>query len=100
MLDRIIKSGGSRRTGVRRTSTRRSGLRAPMRAGRGDGLRAGIRAGARKPRSTTRKPRATSSRRPANPWIAHVKKFARDHGLTYAEALRSPGLKRGYKKKA
>lgn len=31
-------------------------------------------------------------------WIAHVKKFAKENGLKYNEALRDPNLKVGYVK--
>lgn len=31
-----------------------------------------------------------------NPWIAHVKQYAADHGLTYSEALHSPDVRVGY----
>jgi len=34
-----------------------------------------------------------------NSWIMHVKKYAKMKGLTYQEALQSPGVKKGYKKK-
>jgi len=33
-----------------------------------------------------------------SPWIAHVKKFAKENGLKYNEALRSADLKVGYVK--
>lgn len=32
-----------------------------------------------------------------NPWIAHVKKFAAQHGISYREALRSPACKSSYR---
>lgn len=31
-----------------------------------------------------------------NPWIAHVKKFAAQHGISYREALRNPACKASY----
>jgi hypothetical protein len=34
-----------------------------------------------------------------NPWIEHVKSFAKKHKLTYPQALRHPSVKNGYKKK-
>lgn len=39
-----------------------------------------------------------SGNKKASPWIAHVKKYASDHGLNYREALMSPGCKSSYKK--
>jgi hypothetical protein len=42
--------------------------------------------------STDMKQKTTS------PWIAHVKKFAKENNLKYNEALRSPDLKIGYVK--
>jgi hypothetical protein len=33
-----------------------------------------------------------------NPWIAHVYKYAEDHGLKYSQALKDRNVKRGYKK--
>jgi hypothetical protein len=32
-----------------------------------------------------------------NPWIKFVKKFAKEHGMTYAEALKNPATKKAYK---
>lgn len=34
-----------------------------------------------------------------NPWIEHVRAFAKKKGLTYFQALRDPDVKKGYKKK-
>lgn len=31
-----------------------------------------------------------------NPWIAHVKKYAKEHGVTYLQALRDKGCKNAY----
>jgi len=64
----------------------------------GDGLRAyGIRAGKRK---TTKRASGlyAGKKKTTNPWIKHVKAYAKSHGLTYNEALKAPGVKRGYKK--
>lgn len=33
-----------------------------------------------------------------NPWIAHVKAYAKKHGMKYNEALRHPACKASYKK--
>jgi hypothetical protein len=33
-----------------------------------------------------------------SPWITHVKKFAKENGLKYNEALKDPNLKVGYVK--
>ena len=35
-----------------------------------------------------------------NPWIEHVKAFARKMGLTYGAALSHPDIKKGYVPKA
>jgi len=35
-----------------------------------------------------------------NPWIEHVKAFAKKHNLTYGAALSHPDIKKGYVKKA
>lgn len=32
-----------------------------------------------------------------NPWIAHVQQYAKDHNMTYFQALRDPKVKEGYK---
>lgn len=34
----------------------------------------------------------------ANSWIMHVKQYAKKHGMSYSEALKSPGCKSSYKK--
>lgn len=34
-----------------------------------------------------------------NPWIEHVRAFAKKHGLSYSAALADPRVKVGYKKK-
>jgi hypothetical protein len=34
-----------------------------------------------------------------NPWIVHVKAFAKAHGMNYAQAIKSPACKASYKKK-
>lgn len=34
-----------------------------------------------------------------NPWIEHVRSFAKKHNLTYFQALRDPKVKEGYKMK-
>jgi hypothetical protein len=39
-----------------------------------------------------------SGKKSANPWIEHVKAFARKHGINYAEALKHSDLKKGYRK--
>lgn len=36
--------------------------------------------------------------RKANPWVAHVKRFAKDHKLNYSQALKDPRCKASYKK--
>jgi hypothetical protein len=85
-LERIIASGGARK---KKRKTRKSG----MGEYDGDGLRAyGLRAGMRAGKKKAAKKKTT------NPWIKHVKAYAKSHGLTYNEALKSPGVKRGYKK--
>ena len=33
----------------------------------------------------------------SNPWIQHVKSFAKQHGITYWKALKSPQCKSSYK---
>uniref|UniRef100_A0A6C0BK19 Uncharacterized protein n=1 Tax=viral metagenome TaxID=1070528 RepID=A0A6C0BK19_9ZZZZ len=33
-----------------------------------------------------------------NPWIAHVYRYAEEHGIKYNEALKTPAVKKGYKK--
>ena len=33
-----------------------------------------------------------------NPWIQHVKAFAKKHGMKYNEALRNPQCKNSYRK--
>lgn len=33
-----------------------------------------------------------------NPWIVHVKAYAKKHGMKYSEALKHPGCKASYKK--
>jgi hypothetical protein len=35
-----------------------------------------------------------------NPWIAHVKEFARQNGLTYGQALSDPGVSNDYQHQA
>ena len=35
--------------------------------------------------------------KPLNPWIQHVKSFAKQHGITYWKALKSPQCKSSYK---
>ena len=35
---------------------------------------------------------------PSNPWVEHVKKFARDHGVAYGCAIADPRCKNSYKK--
>ena len=30
------------------------------------------------------------------PWVQHVKEFAKEHGLNYAQALKHPGVRSGY----
>ena len=42
--------------------------------------------------------RKTNGKKPANPWITHVKKFAKEQGINYREALKHPGVKSSYKK--
>ncbi len=32
-----------------------------------------------------------------NPWIEHIKKFAKEHNITYAAALSDPKCKESYK---
>jgi len=39
-----------------------------------------------------------SSDKSQSPWITHVKKFAKENGLKYNEALKNPNLKVGYVK--
>ena len=34
--------------------------------------------------------------KPSNPWIQHVKSFAKQHGITYWKALKSPQCKSSY----
>jgi hypothetical protein len=34
-----------------------------------------------------------------NPWIAHVKSWAKAHGKSYRDALKMPACKNAYKKK-
>ena len=34
--------------------------------------------------------------KPLNPWIQHVKSFAKQHGITYWKALKSPQCKSSY----
>jgi len=33
-----------------------------------------------------------------NPWIMHVKAFAKSHGINYAQAIKSPACKASYRK--
>lgn len=40
----------------------------------------------------------TKGKKPANPWITHVKNFAKQEGINYREALKHPGVKSSYKK--
>ena len=35
--------------------------------------------------------------RKPNPWVAHVKKFAKEHGMNYSKALKDPRCKASYK---
>lgn len=35
----------------------------------------------------------------ANPWIEHVKKYAKNNGLKYTDALKDAKCKSSYKKK-
>jgi hypothetical protein len=90
MLERVIKSGGARKRrggyekdddymGGKRKTKRKGGIRA--------GMRAGLKAGAKKKKSGT------------SPWISHVKKYAKSHGMTYGEALSDPAVSSSYKKK-
>jgi hypothetical protein len=51
--------------------------------------------GKKKSGSKSRKGKTTGGK--MNPWIKHVKKYAKDHGLTYAEALKSPRARSSYK---
>ena len=48
------------------------------------------------------KPRGKSighvTQKKVNPWIEHVRQFAKNHGITYGEALRHPKIKVGYQK--
>lgn len=34
----------------------------------------------------------------SNPWIAHVKSWAKQHSMSYRDALKHPGCKSAYKK--
>jgi len=88
-LERIILSGGKKS----KTRKKKGGTYEFMEMG------AGIYAG--KKRKSTRKSasglRAYGiTKKPANPWVKHVKQYAKSHGLTYGEALSSPGAKRSY----
>lgn len=107
MLHRIIAAGGSRR---------KKGMKSTKGMGmyelEGEGIRAG-----RKRKSTRKKKiscysstgkglyargmsagkKRKSPKKSSNPWIQHVKKYARQHGMDYAEALMSPGIRKGYK---
>lgn len=65
-----------------RRRRRPSSLVAGRRRRRASGVRAGLRAYGRKP---------------VNPWIQHVKQYARSHGMSYRDALMSPGVRRGYR---
>jgi len=41
---------------------------------------------------------ATGGKRGASPWIAHIKAYAKKHGMKYNEALKDPNAKASYKK--
>lgn len=128
MLDRIILSGGKKRSkgkSRKSISSKRVGAYESQGGLRAYGIPAGARAGTRagkRSRSMTRsrmsmtrsrsmmgmgkksKSMTKTGRRkkmtgksPASAWIRHVKQYAKDHGINYAEALKSPGVKRGYK---
>ena len=39
-----------------------------------------------------------STKKPSNPWIDHIKNFAKEKGLTYNKAMLDPDLKKTYVK--
>jgi len=39
-----------------------------------------------------------STKKPSNPWIDHIKTFAKEKGLTYNKAMLDPDLKKTYVK--
>lgn len=45
-----------------------------------------------------RPPQQTGRGVTGNPWIRHVKDFAKKHNITYWEALKNPATKKAYKK--
>jgi hypothetical protein len=50
-----------------------------------------------RPKKSHKKAAGTRAAAAQNPWIAHVKKFAAQHGISYREALRNPACKSSYK---
>ncbi len=45
------------------------------------------------------KSKSKSKSKSGNPWIAHLKKWAKNHGISYRDALQCPAAKAAYKKK-
>jgi len=41
---------------------------------------------------------AVPTKKPSNPWIDHIKNFAKEKGLTYNKAMLDPDLKKSYVK--
>jgi hypothetical protein len=50
-----------------------------------------------KKRRPTKKNRTKKSKKGASPWILHVKAYCKKHGVTFPEALKSPGCKQTFK---
>lgn len=92
MLNRIILAGGKRKTSKKygmgayelEGDGRKKRMTKPKSKKEMGGLRAyGLKAG---------------KKMTMNPWIKHVKAYAKAHGMSYNEALQSPNIKKGYKK--